>query len=337
MTKREAGGPATIIDVAREAQVSIKTVSRVVNAEPGVHEETLKRVKEAIERLQYRPKLSARALAGARSFIVGLFYFDEQSAFIGNLQRGATQTCRELGYHLIVEPLQASATDLVSHVERSLSALRPDGVILAPPLCDHAEVLQAMQRQGTRIVKLSPRELQGSCIGIDDVQAARELTQLLLDAGHQRIGFLQGPPDQIASQRRQQGFSAALRAARRKAAWVWPGDFTFQSGVAAARIWQDQPNRPSAVFSANDDMALGLMAEARRLGHQVPEALSVVGFDDAPAASMVWPGLTTVRQPLEDMAARAVHLLVGQNTQPCRIVMPHRLMLRQSVQERAEA
>jgi LacI family transcriptional regulator len=335
MSKRVASAAPTIIDVAREAQVSIKTVSRVVNAEPGVHEDTLTRVREAIQRLNYRPKLSARSLAGARSFLIGLFYFDGQSGYIGNLQRGATRSCRELGYHLFVEPLDASAPDLVAQVERSLSALRPDGVILASPLCDHPGVLEALQAQGTRVVKLSPRELQGSCVGIDDVQAARELTLLLLDAGHERIGFLQGPADQIASQRRQQGFSIALRAAQYRPAWIASGDFTYQSGVLAAQAWHAMSKRPTAVFAANDEMALGLIAESRRLGHQLPEELSVVGFDDSPAAAMIWPGLTTVHQPLDEMAATAMRLLVDSDPSPRVVVLPHQLRLRASVQRRS--
>jgi LacI family transcriptional regulator len=329
---RRADSPITIIDVAHDAQVSIKTVSRVVNAEAGVHEDTLKRVRESIRRLNYRPKLSARSLAGARSFLVGLLYFDSQSSYIGNLQRGATRSCRELGYHLFVEPLESNAPDLVSQVERSLAALRPDGLILAPPLCDHPGVLEAIAARGARVVKLSPREQQGSCVGIDDVQAARELTQLLLDAGHERIGFILGPPDHVASQRRQHGFNMALRAAQHRQAWTFQGDFTFQSGLLAAQAWQALSRRPTAVFAANDDMALGLMAEARRLGHDLPGALSVVGFDDTPASAMVWPALTTVRQPLDEMAATAMRLLVDPDPTPRNVVLPHQLRLRASVQ-----
>ena len=329
-TRSKDNSVPTIVDVARMAGVSIKTVSRVVNVEAGVHEETRVRVQEAVQRLNYRPKLSARSLAGARSFLIGLFYYDPQASYAGNVQRGATRACRAAGYHLLVESLDREAQDINDQVQRSLVALRPDGVILTPPLCDNEDVLATLAASNTPVVRLSPRDYRGVHVRIDDRLAAEELTRLLIGLGHERIGFLGGPEDQIASERRYEGFVSALGAARLKPFWVGQGDFTFDTGVQAAHQLHGLAERPTAVFAANDYMALGLIAGAESLGLSIPGDLSVVGFDDAPAATLVWPSLTTVRQPLEQMAELAVQLLLAPSGQAVSCVLPHEIQVRAS-------
>ncbi len=331
MTSPPPRDSATIVNVAREAGVSIKTVSRVVNAEAGVHEETRARVAEVIQRLNYRPKLSARSLKSGRSFLIGLFYYERQSAYAANLQRGAARACREAGYHLVVESLEDSAPDLDRQVERTLCALRPDGVILTPSLCDDPRVLRALQAQATPVVRLSPCVDEGPVVRIHEMQAAQEVVQHLLALGHRRIGFLRGPTDQIASAWRLQGYESALAAAGLRSAWQADGDFTFESGLRAAERLAALRRRPTAVFAANDDMALGLLAGVEARGLRVPQDLSLVGFDDTPSATRVWPTLSTVRQPLEAMAVAAVQALLGSEPlAPRTLVLPHELMLRAS-------
>lgn len=326
---------STIVDVAREAGVSIKTVSRVVNVESGVHEETRARIAEVIQRLNYRPKRSARSLKSGRSYLLGLFYYEPQSAYAGNLQRGATLACREAGYHLVVESLEQSVQTLGQQIERTLATLRPDGVILTPGLCDDARVLTALKNQSIPAVRLSPRADRGLVVRINEVRAAEELTQHLLDLGHRSIGFLRGPADQVASAWRLSGYEAAMAAAGLQPAWLGQGDFTFESGLAAAHTLLTLGNRPSAIFAANDDMALGLMAGVEAQGLRVPQDLSLVGFDDTPAATRVWPTLTTVRQPMEAMAIAAVQSLLGlPATAAGTQVLPHELKLRASSAQR---
>ena len=208
------GGSPTIVDVAREAGVSIKTVSRVLNHEPGVHESTRDQVLKVVEALRYRPKQSARSLAGGRSFLIGLLYYDPSANFVGSVQQGATLRCRELGYHLVVESLHNDAPDLRQQIDRMVLALRPDGMILTPPLCDNPEVLAALRESGTPCVQMSPeRDIRGvPSVRMDDVHAAEEITNLLLSLGHRRIAFIKGPPDQSASAARYEGFVNALRA-----------------------------------------------------------------------------------------------------------------------------
>jgi LacI family transcriptional regulator len=310
---------ATISDVARLAQVSIKTVSRVMNREPGVHADTRAHVEKAIADLRYRPKQSARSLAGARSYLIGLLYYDPSAQFVAGVQQGATLRCREAGYHLVVESLHDDAPDLREQVDRMVSALRPDGMILTPPLCDNAEVLRALRESRTPCVLVSPgRQARGEAkdvpsVRMDDVRAAEETTNLLLSLGHERIAFVKGLPTQAASGLRHQGFLRAMKAhgVPVDEDCVVAGRFDFASGVEAAHHLLSLAEPPTAVFASNDDMALGVLAAAQALGLSVPGELSIAGFDDSPASGLVWPALTTVRQPKAEMARAAVEMMIA--------------------------
>ena len=340
------GAAPTIVDVAEQAGVSIKTVSRVLNHEPGVHENTRETVLKVVAELKYRPKLSARSLAGARSFLIGLLYYDPSAAFVGGVQQGATLRCREAGYHLVVESLHNDAPDLEQQVERMVSALQPDGMLLTPPLCDSPKVLKALRDTNTRCVLMSPdlgRGHRGTrsraalpSVSMDDVRAAEEVTHLLISLGHRRIAILKGAVDQSASHLRYEGFVNAMNQHGLPVDpdMVYQGDFTFRTGVEGAHQLLSRRVRPTAVFASNDDMALGVLAAAHRLGLAVPQDLSVAGFDDSQAASLVWPPLTTVRQPMAEMARTAVEMLIGAagdgGEPPLHLVLPHELVVRHS-------
>ncbi len=338
----------TITDVAAQAGVSIKTVSRVMNQEPGVHPQTREQVLKVVAALKYRPKLSARSLAGARSYLIGLLYYDPSAAFVGRVQQGATLRCREAGYHLVVESLHNDAPNLEQQVDRMVSALRPDGMILTPPLCDNPQVLKALRDSHTPCVLISPaRDIKGlASVRMDDVRAAEEITQLLIGLGHERIAFVKGAPEQVAAGRRYEGFLRAMKAHGLVVdpELVYPGDFVFASGVAAANQLLDRRHRPTAIFASNDDMALGVLSSAQRLGVAVPTELSIVGFDDSTASGLVWPPLTTVRQPMDEMARVAVDMLILANrpdaaaNTPAPLlhrVLPHEIVVRGSTSARA--
>ena len=338
----KVGSAATINDVADRSGVSIKTVSRVINQESGVHPKTREHVLKVVAELKYRPKLSARSLAGARSFLIGLLYYDPSAAFVGDVQQGATLRCREAGYHLVVESLHNDAPDLAQQVARMVSALQPDGMILTPPLCDNPAVLKALRENQTPYVLLSPaRNAKGiASVRMDDAKAAEEITNLLISLGHERIAFIKGPEDQAASGLRYQGYLRAMKAHHIPVdqEFVCEGDFVFASGVEAAHKLLSRRVRPTAVFAGNDDMALGVLAAAQRLGLAVPGDLSIAGFDDSPAASLVWPPLTTVRQPKNAMARVAVEMLIAANRSDApevtedalHRVLPHELVVRDS-------
>jgi LacI family transcriptional regulator len=314
-TSRAPGSAATITDVAALAKVSIKTVSRVMNNEPGVRADTRESVMKVMAELNYRPKLSARSLAGARSFLIGLLYFDPSAAFVAGVQQGATLRCREAGYHLVVESVSNDALDLDEQVDRMVSALRPDGMILTPPLCDNPNVLKALRAAHTPCVLLSPKkDLDDmASVRMDDVHAAEEITSHLIALGHRHIGFIKGAPDQIASTRRHQGYLRALKShgIPLEKALVQQGAFSYDSGVECAKRLFDGDVRPTAIFASNDDMALGVMAEAGRRRLAVPGDVSIAGFDDSPGSRLVWPALTTVRQPTGEMARVAVEMLIA--------------------------
>jgi LacI family transcriptional regulator len=338
----KARSTPTIVDVAEQAGVSIKTVSRVMNQEAGVHPDTREQVLKVVAELKYRPKLSARSLAGARSFLIGLLYYDPSAAFVGGVQQGATLRCREAGYHLVVESLHNDAPDLAQQVDRMVSALRPDGMILTPPLCDNPQVLKALRESHTPCVLVSPEhDIEGMpSVRMDDVRAAEEITNLIISLGHERIAFIKGPPDQAASALRYQGYLRAMKKHRIAVdkELVHVGDFRFDAGVEAAHHLLSRPVRPTAVFASNDDMALGVLAAAQRLGLAVPGDLSIAGFDDSTAAGLVWPPLTTVRQPMDEMARVAVEMLIAANRsdaepvleESLHRVLPHELVVRDS-------
>ncbi len=306
----------TIYDVARVAGVSIKTVSRVLNREPNVRPETRERVTAAAAALHYRPNVSARSLAGSRSYLLGLLYDNPSPAYVSDFQLGATVQCRKEGYHLVVEPIDSSAVDAGALVETMLAMLKLDGVILTPPVCDRPAVLAVLDRMGVPYVRIAPdrRVAHAAQVKMDDRRAAFEMTNLLFRLGHRDIGFIRGHPDHGASHLRFEGYEAAMTAQGQpvRADHVVQGYFSFRSGVDCAELLLSNVDRPTAIFASNDDMALGVLTVASRQGLVVPRDLSVAGFDDTPSAAVVWPQLTTVRQPIAEMAAAAAEVLISR-------------------------
>lgn len=310
---------STINDVARLAGVSIKTVSRVMNNEPNVREETRAKVKEASSLLHYRPNLLARSLAGSRSFLLGLLYHNPVPTYINDMHRGVIERCRQNGYHLLAEPQEMHGSELERSIAGLLATIRLDGVILTPPLCDMAVVLQTVEAANVPYVRVAPFLYPGrtASVRMDETRAAHEMTQYLLGRGHRDIGFIMGHPEHGGSHLRYQGFVTAMREAgiEPRAEWIKQGYFTFDSGVEAARaLFAKGFARPTAIFSSNDDMAFGIMSVAQQQGIRVPQDLSIVGFDDTPGCTLIWPHLTTIRQPITDMAYAAADILLSRNS-----------------------
>ncbi|MGK6318301.1 LacI family DNA-binding transcriptional regulator [Sphingomonas sp. DT-204] len=329
----------TIKDVAARAGVSAKTVSRVINGEPHVRAEVREAVMKIVEELDYRPNAFARGLSSSRSFLLGLFIEEVASGYAADIQRGAVERCRALGYHLVIETVEAGQQDWLKELPAILHTLRLQGVILAPPLCDWPELLDMLEAHAVPIVRIAPRETpeRTPLVRMNDRAAARELAERLIALGHRDIAFIKGNPTHSAATERWLGFSDVVAAAGLavRPEWIVDGDFTFRSGVEAAeRILAVEC--PTAVFASNDEMALGVLVSAMRHRIEVPEALSVVGFDDTPIARMAWPQLTTIRQPNPEMAAAAVDLLVGPpsgrpSAETASVELPYSLVLRDSL------
>ena len=304
----------TITDVARLAGVSMKTVSRVLNAEPHVREAVREKVLRIAGELRYRPKVSARSLAGARSYQVG-FVLSSVSPYAIQAQLGALRACHERGFHLVVEPIDLASADLASDMQALTNGLAMDGIILLPPVCDSPVVLDALDGAGIPYVRIAPATArhQGASIEVEDEGAARIITEHLLDLGHRRIGMIKGPPGHAASARRLAGFQKALaaRGIEPDPRLLQEGAFLYKSGLEAAERLLTLPEPPTAIFASNDEMALGVIAKAQSQGLSIPRDLSVAGFDDIASASMIWPGLTTMRQPMADMAAAAAEIIIS--------------------------
>ena len=307
---------ATIFDVAEMSGVSIKTVSRVVNNEPNVRGKTREKVLAAIEKLNYQPNSAARGLSGKRSFTIGLIYENpHEFSYVGAVLNGVLHACEEEGYSLVLRPLTLPDPNLVQRVSTFVAQSRLDGIVLPPPLCDDAALLDELARLDIPCATLSPREAREGTISVmcEEEQASFELTRHLLEQAHRVIGFVKGHPDHGATDKRLAGYRRALKESGIKftPSLVKQGYFDFESGKKAAAKMLDLDSPPTVIVASNDDMAAGIIFEARERGIAVPQDLSVVGFDDTPLASHIWPTLTTVRQPIEQMADSATRKLIG--------------------------
>jgi LacI family transcriptional regulator, galactose operon repressor len=306
---------AKIFDVARKAGVSIKTVSLVMNGHANVSVQTRARVLSAAEELNYRPNHSARSLAGARSYLIGLLHDNPVPSYVTAVQMGAVSYCRRAGYHLMAEPIDATLKEPERHVAQLLSTLRPDGLILTPLVTDNMAVVARIEAEGTPYVRIAPGSdtTRSAYVHMDEVAAAAAMTRYLIGLGHRRIGFVKGEPRHGAAHLRYQGFADTMRAAGLSVSedLLAQGDFSFRSGFAAAEALLARRPRPTAIFCCNDEMALGVLSVAHRSGVAAPGELSIAGFDDAPSASVVWPQLTTIRQPIFEMAAAAAEILIA--------------------------
>lgn len=301
-----------IEDVAAIAGVSIKTVSRVLNNEPNVRAETRERVRAAVARLGYKPNLSARSLAGQRSYALALVYNNPSRNYLMEIQNGMLEACHAQHYNLILGPVgigRQALPDLSALFENS----RPDGVVLIPPLTDDPVVLAWLEQNGIPFASIAPRHVEGRIgVRMDETTAVVELIGHLVAQGHRRIGHIKGPRAHGACQWRLAGYRQALRAAGidYDPALVVNGQFSFESGVGAANALLDLAQPPTAIFAANDDMAAAVFRVAGQRGLRIPRDLSVCGFDDTPIAGHLYPALTTVRQPTSAMGQLATEQLI---------------------------
>ncbi|GAB2838371.1 LacI family DNA-binding transcriptional regulator [Pseudoduganella ginsengisoli] len=295
------------------AGVSEMTVSRVMNHSEKVHEETRKKVMEAMAALNYTPNQMARGLAGARVVRAGFMYSYPAGPYLTEFLRGLLAAATLDNVQLVVEKCELGKPP--DAPTQRLLAQELDGVILPPPLCDLAAITEPVLAAGIPLVAVAcgPIDSRINAIMIDDRQAAYDMTRHLLDLGHRRIGFIAGNPGQSVTQPRLDGFRAAMAEGGGDLSpeLVVPGMFHYRSGLEGAETLLALAQRPSAIFASNDDMAAGAVAVAHKLGLGVPGDLTVVGFDDTALATTIWPELTTVRQPIAEMAEMAVRRLAA--------------------------
>lgn len=338
---RLKGRAVTIDEVALRAGVSPMTVSRVVNGQGKVRDSTRENVMRAVRELDYTPNLAASSLAAARHTRIALIYTNPSSAYLSELLVGALSGAARTAAQLVIDTWDNLSADGQRSAARAL-ARSVAGVILPPPLCESKAVIKEFVSAGIPVVLIASSRFSNevSCVRIDDFRASKEITAYLIGLGHTRIGYIKGHPNQSASAHRYEGFQAALGEAgiAQDETLVQQGYFTYRSGLEAGEKLLAHSHRPTAIFASNDDMAAAVVSVAHRKGMDVPRDLSVVGFDDTSAATTVWPELTTVRQPISDMANSAIDILlrnIRRKDRSTRVVVdhmaPHKLVIRDSV------
>ncbi|MBS0255515.1 MAG: LacI family DNA-binding transcriptional regulator [Proteobacteria bacterium] len=325
---------ANIRDVAARAGVAVKTVSRVLNGHPYVSAEMRTKVEAAMQALDFRPSIAARILSGAKSNQVALIYDNHSPYYMFQIQTGCWEACKEKGIRLLAQPVDVADPAVGEQVRGLVTETHVDGIILSSPVTDCVPVLRALEALDIPFVRISPgtNHALTSSVFMDDAQAADDMTTHLINLGHRRIGFIKGHPNHAASDDRQFGYRRALDRVgiAFEPALVREGEFDFDSGARGAIALLDLPQPPSAIFASNDDMAAGVLAVAHQRGIEVPGRLSVAGFDDTTLARTVWPPLTTVHQPMAELARCAAEILItGGDITHRRL--PHQVIERASV------
>lgn len=328
----------TIREVAKEAGVSIKTVSRVINNEPFVREATKQIVVEAIDRLGYVVSLPARQLSSGQSSTIGLIFHNASWHYIQDVQKGVLEAARERGYNTLMHPCDVEGKHDMAGILNLVFQNQVDGFVFTPPADNASDLLERLQQMQIPFVRLTPsdRNIPLPFVAATDRQGAFEMTKYLIDIGHQRIGFIHGPEEQRAAHDRFAGYENALLEGGIEfdAAAIGFGDDHFQSGFQIAQTMLKNIPRPTAIFCNNDEMAAGASAAVFDSGLNVPADISVAGFDDIPLSRQIYPPLTTVHQPIYEIAQKATHLLVkmlnNEDVDCLEYEFPTEIVIRQS-------
>ncbi|MDH4618785.1 catabolite control protein A [Brevibacillus sp. AY1] len=329
--------PVTIYDVAREAGVSMATVSRVVNGNPNVKPMTRKKVLGAIERLGYRPNAVARGLASKKTTTVGVIIPDISSLFFSELARGIEDIATMYKYNIILcnsdQRLEKELQLINTLLEKQVDGLLFMGAEIKE---DH---LQALTSTQVPTVLAATRDADNKLpsVTIDHYQAAYDATEALIQRGHKRIGMITGPMnDPLGGLMRFEGYKQALKDAgiSLDEALVAGGNLFYESGLSHTKEFLQLKEPPTAIFAANDEMAIGAIHAVQDSGLHVPNDVEVIGHDNIRLTEMVRPRLTSVVQPMYDIGAVAMRLLTkymnNEHVEEHVVLLPHRIEYRES-------
>jgi len=307
---------ATIKEVAESAGVSITTVSHIVNGTRHVSERLTVKVRSAIDELGYRPHTAARSLRSCKTHMIGLILPDNTNPFFAEIARGVEDSCFDAGYSVILCNTDNNLEKEVNYL-RLLENKGVDGIAFVSIGQDH-EAIEILAKQKQPHVLIDRYIPDFDCVLVDNRVGARKAVARLIELGHRRIGFISGRRNLVPSMEREQGYREALRhlGINVDPANLVEGDFGLESGNRAALRLLSRPHRPTALFAANDMMAIGALKAARQMALRVPEDLSVIGFDDIQLSSFVSPSLTTVAQPKYTMGRRTAEILLTRIKQP---------------------
>ena len=306
----------TITDIARLAGVSKKTVSRVINQEPYVNKVTRERIETIIAEHGYQPDPQARGLAFRRSFLVGLIHDNPNSQYVENVHLGILDALASRGYELVIRPCDRRSPTFLDDMRVFVERLRLFGVVLTPSVSEDERLAKLLESANCPYVRIT-------CAAVDkpsrlvltrDAHGAAAAARRLAELGHRRIAYISGPPLFRSAHERRQGFIAGLAEYGLELApeLTVPGAYTYESGLARGRDLLARSDRPTAIFAGNDEMASGVYGAAHELGLRIPEDLSIVGFDDAPIATRMWPAMTSVRLPVREMGRAAAEQLFAK-------------------------
>ncbi len=329
-------GKTTIVDVAAEAGVSFGTVSRVINNDIHVRDETRERVLKAMERLNFVANRQARSLAGGRSNTIGVLVPDLGTGYIGEIIRGIDAELSLTNMDLILYTTHRTATKESNYVA-NLATGMVDGMLLVLPR-NPANFIANLSERKFPFILIDHQGTDRECpaVGATNWQGAYNGTEYLIKLGHTRIGFITGSMDLGCSVDRLDGYKSALRTYHipEGSELIYEGNFNQPDGFAGASALLDLHNPPTAIFASNDVMAMGVMDAVRTRGLRIPEDVSILGFDDIPQSGLVRPALTTVNQPLEKMGRVATQMLLDLLQEPekkkDRIELPTQLVVRDS-------
>jgi LacI family transcriptional regulator len=315
-THRPAPRPraTTITDVAREARVSVASVSRVVNGHENVTPETRKRILDAVERLRYVPHTAARSLITRKSQAIGVLLPDLHGEFFSELIRGIDEAAREHRIHLLVSSSHGDATEMAEAI-RAMRG-RVEGLLVLAPHLDTAGLGEIDAAVPTVFINSRISDGVSSALSIDGYGGARAMVRHLVSHGHRAIAHLTGPTDNYDAHERERGYRDELAASLPSSRPILVrGNFSEASGYAGGRELAARAPRPDAAFAANDAMAIGCLAAFAELG-VAPRDIALTGFDDIPLAAYVRPALTTMRVPIVELGRRAFVQLAAAIAQP---------------------
>ena len=338
MKEKNQPSKVTIIDVAAEANVSYGTVSRVINNDVHVKQETRDRVLKTMRRLGYIANRQARSLAGGKTNSIGVLVPDLGTGYIGEIIRGIDSELGLKDLDLILYTTHRTASKEANYVANLASGM-VDGLLLVLPRSP-ADFMGNLTQRNFPFVLIDHQGIGKDCpaVGAANWQGGYTATEYLIKLGHQRIGFITGWMDLGCATDRLDGYRSALRTYHipEKPDLIYEGTFFQPDGFSGASTLLDLPDPPTAIFASNDVMAMGVMDAVRHRGLRVPDDVSVIGFDDIPQASLIRPALTTIRQPLEKMGRVATQMLLELLGQPQkkigRIELPTELIVRDSCQ-----
>ncbi|HVF93089.1 MAG TPA: LacI family DNA-binding transcriptional regulator [Sphingomonas sp.] len=326
---------ATIRDVARQAGVSVASVSRALNGHTNVHPDTRALVAAAAKALGYVPHAGARSLSMARSHAIGVVLPDLHGEFFSEIVRGMDREAHARGYQLLLSNMHADI-ELAGHAMRAMRG-RVDGLVVMAPQVDPVLLGETLPRDVPTVLIHSPDGTGHHSMRADSRRGADTMVRHLVDAGCKHIVHLAGPVDNIDGRDRRAGFEAAMASvAPAQPATVVQGDFTEEAGERAVAMLLAEGSPVDAIFAANDMMALGALYALRQAGVAVPGRIAVAGFDDVPMARHLT--LTTMRVRMADLGARAIARLVaeldGSATSPAAELVDPELVVRGTTRAR---